>query len=476
MMPESLADHLRLGGESYERGELAAASAHFEKALALDPASNLARYNLGVVYRDLELDQKAWIHFIEVIARDGRAAGAFNNLAILEERLGLYLAAEAHYRRAIAIKDEFPDAHFNLGMLLLRLGRFPEGFRESEWRWKTSKFTPFKVPHPLWDGRPLPGTLLVHSEQGAGDAIQFVRFLPIAAQRCDRLIFFCPVNLFSLFEGLPGVSELRGPGEVQVSEFQAYLPLLSLPLVLGTTLDSIPCSIPYLTPSPRKIDLDPHPVANPRLKVGIAWGGSPTHQNDRHRSCRLRDLAPLFHVPDVAYYSLQVGPQSSELGEPGPWQGRVVDLGPRISDYADTTAVLRQLDLLISVDTSVVHLAGALGFRPGCWSPPVAIGGGWSTARIRRGIPASASSASPGSTTGASWSPGQHASSRRPIPAKPSVRERRDAGAPRGRRAARRPNPTAAGEGRGAFPGDPTLGTARSLERCWTRIVPDRSA
>ena len=287
-MPEGFADHLRIGGESYERGDLATARFHFEKALALDSGSNLARYNLGVVFRDLELSEDAWIQFVEVIARDGRMSGAFNNMAILEERLGYHRAAEAHYRRAIALKNEFPDAHFNMGMLLLRLGRFPEGFRECEWRWQTSRFTPFRVPHPLWDGQRLRGTLLVHSEQGAGDAIQFVRYLPIAAELCDRLLFFCPENLFSLFGGMAGVAELRGPGSVQVSEFQAYLPLMSLPLVLGTTMETIPCRIPYLTPAPRSIDLAPPPVANPRLKVGLAWAGSPTHQNDRHRSCSLK--------------------------------------------------------------------------------------------------------------------------------------------------------------------------------------------
>ena len=113
-------------------------------------------------------------------------------------------------------------------------------------------------------------------------------------------MFFCPENLFSIFDGLPGVAELRGPGTIQVSEFQAYLPLLSLPLVLGTTLETIPGRVPYLTPAARSIELEPHPVANPRLRVGLAWAGSPTHQNDRHRSCRLADLAPLFSVPDVA--------------------------------------------------------------------------------------------------------------------------------------------------------------------------------
>jgi tetratricopeptide (TPR) repeat protein len=174
-MPERFSEHLKAGGESYERGDLAAARFHFETALELEPGANVARYNLGVVYRDLELSEDAWIQFLEVIARDGRAAGAFNNVAILEERLGYYRAAEAHYRRAIALKQEFPDAHFNLGMLLLRLGRFPEGFRECEWRWQTSRFTPFRVPHPLWDGRQVSGALLVHSEQGVGDAIQFAR-------------------------------------------------------------------------------------------------------------------------------------------------------------------------------------------------------------------------------------------------------------------------------------------------------------
>jgi hypothetical protein len=352
-----------MGGESYERGDLAAARIHFEKALELDPGSTVARYNLGVAYRDLELSEDAWIQFLEVIARDGRAAGAFNNVAILEERLGYCRAAEAHYRRAIALKSEFPDAHFNLGMLLLRLGRFPEGFRECEWRWQTSRFTPFRVPHPSWDGRPLRGTLLVHSEQGAGDAIQFVRYLPIAAGLCDRLLFFCPENLFSIFGGMPGVAELRGPGTIQVSEFHAYVPLMSLPLVLGTTLETIPRRIPYLRPEPRSIDLGPPPVADPRLKVGLAWAGSPTHQNDRHRSCRLTDLAPLFALPDVALYSLQVGPQAAELKEPGCWSGRPVDLGDRLGDYADTAAVLQRLDLLIAVDTSVLHLAGAMG-RP----------------------------------------------------------------------------------------------------------------
>ncbi len=361
-MADAFAELLKSGNESYERGDLDAARGHFERALALAPGSVQARYNLGVVYRDLELSEAAWVEFIDVIARDGRMAGAYNNLAILEERLELRVAAEAHYRKAIALKDAFPDAQFNLGMLLLRLGRFPEGFARCEWRWQTSRFTPFKVPHPLWDGKRLSGTLLVHSEQGAGDAMQFVRYLPKAAERCDRLIFFCPENLFPMFRSIPGVAELRGPGTVQMSEFHAYLPLMSLPHVLGTTLETIPARVPYLRPEPRTVDLGPPSVANPRLKVGLAWAGSPTHLNDRHRSCRLRDMAPLLDLPDVAFYSLQVGPRAGDVRDPG-IRPVVTDLSDRLGDFTDTAAAIEQLDLTISVDTSVLHLAGALG-RP----------------------------------------------------------------------------------------------------------------
>ncbi len=362
-MPDAFSDHWNAGNACYERGQLDAARDHFAQALKITPDSVPARYNLGVVHRELENWEAAWICFIDVIARDRNAAGAYNNLAIVEEHVGLYQAAEAHYRQAIALKNQFPDAHFNLGMLLLRLGRWREGFAECESRWQTSRFTPFQAPHPVWNGEQLRGTLLVHSEQGAGDAIQFARFLPLAAQRCDRILFVCPEKLHRLFSPLAGVTEMRGPGELKYSEFAAFIPLLSLPRALGTTLESVPCQVPYLSRTNRTVDLEPALVPGLRLKVGLVWGGSPTHQNDRHRSCALRDLAPLFDVPGIAYYSLQVGPQGNEVADHGKWSGNIVDLRERLVDFADTAAVLDQLDLTISVDTSVLHLAGALG-RP----------------------------------------------------------------------------------------------------------------
>ena len=362
-MPDSYADYWSAGNACYERGDLGAARDHFARALGIAPDSVPARYNLGVVHRDLENWEAAWILFIDVIARDRNAAAAYNNLAIVEEHFGLCQAAETHYRQAIALKKPFPDAHFNLGMLLLRLGRLREGFAECESRWQTSRFTPFTAPHPVWNGEQLGGTLLVHSEQGAGDAIQFVRFLPLAARRCDRILFVCPDRLHALFDSLPGVAEIRGPGPLQYSDFAAFIPLLSLPRALGTTLESVPAHVPYLSPASRLFDLGPSPVQGARLRVGLVWGGSPTHLNDRHRSCALHNLAPLFDLSDIAYYSLQVGPQAREVTEDGRWSGKIVDLSERLVDFADTAAVVLELDLIISVDTSVLHLAGALG-RP----------------------------------------------------------------------------------------------------------------
>ncbi len=211
-----------------------AARDHFARALELRTDSVPARYNLGVVHRDLENWETAWILFIDVIARDRNAAAAYNNLAILEEHFGLYHAAETHYRHAIALKKQFPDAHFNLGMLLLRLGRWREGFVECEARWQTSRFTPFRAPHPVWNGDPLKGTLLVHSEQGSWrrDSSSSV-FFPRRPERCDRILFVCPERLHRLFQSLPGVSEMRGPGPLQYSEFAAYIPLMSLPRASG---------------------------------------------------------------------------------------------------------------------------------------------------------------------------------------------------------------------------------------------------
>ena len=180
-----------------------------------------------------------------MIARDRNAAAAYNNLAIVEEHFGFIKRPRPTIGRRSASRTQFPDAHFNLGMLLLRLGRWREGFAECESRWQTSRFTPFRAPHPVWNGEQLRGTLLVHSEQGAGDAIQFVRFLPQAAERCDRILFVCPERLHRLFDSLARRERNARPGPAPIFRIRGLHPAMSLPRALGTTLESVPRRVPY---------------------------------------------------------------------------------------------------------------------------------------------------------------------------------------------------------------------------------------
>jgi hypothetical protein len=253
-------------------------------------------------------------------------------------------------------------------MTLLQLGDYPRGFIEYDWRWKTGQFTPFQCPHPQWDGSPIPGkTLLVHTEQGAGDAIQFARYLPLAAQRCKKIILVCRGDLIPLFSTLSGIAQIREAGTITVAEFDTYLPLLSLPRVFGTTLETIPAAAPYLdihTIRRRKADISSlspsSPSSNSPPKVGIVWAGSPTYKNDRHRSCPLREWETVLRMPGIEFYSLQKGPQREELAQL-PADVRLRDLDADLHDYGDTAVAVDALDLVISVDTSVAHLAGALG-------------------------------------------------------------------------------------------------------------------
>ncbi len=334
------------------------------------PAGFVEEINRGAARLDQDRIDEAIVHFERARALAPDRAEVYNNLgnaATAENRLH---DAVAHYQRAIRLDPDLADAHMNLGMALLKLGDLPAGFGEFEWRWQTRQFSPFMPPHPRWDGSPQPGkTLLVHTEQGAGDAIQFIRFAQQARERVGKVLLIAPTPLQALFSTAAGVDEIRGAGSIAEQAFDLHIPLLSLPTVLGTTLDTIPNNFPYLhVPPDRHIDLATHlPPATCNLllplRIGIAWAGSPTQGNDRNRSARLADFAPLFDIPGIEWHSLQVGEKRAELDASRITHHalRIEDWSPKIKDWADTAAIVSQLDLVISVDTGVVHLAGALG-------------------------------------------------------------------------------------------------------------------
>jgi hypothetical protein len=277
-------------------------------------------------------------------------------------RLDRPLEALADFEAALVRRAEFPEAHFEAAMTRLTLGDFDAGWRAYEWRWKTGAFAAqrrqFKAP--LWLGdAPVSGkTILLHAEQGFGDTIQFIRYAPLLAGRGAKVVCEVQTELQSLLSQFDGI-EILAEGEA-LPAFDLHCPLLSLPLAFGTQRETIPASVPYLAPPVERAAYwrDRLPADLPR--AGFVWSGSPSHKNDSNRSIPLARLAALFENPPVHCFSLQSELRDADRdvlrGLPN-----LVHLGNEFRDFADTAAVIASLDVVISVDTSVAHLAGALG-------------------------------------------------------------------------------------------------------------------
>jgi hypothetical protein len=352
---------MQRGARLYQQRDLAGALQAFEAALAIQPDLSPARFNIAVICRDLERNDTARALFEQLIAAGEITAESFNNLGVLAMRDERFDEAVGYFQQAIAGQPDFPLARFNLGTLLLRMGHWEEGWREYEWRWQTPTFTPLRCPQPQWRGDPLDGTLLLHTEQGIGDVFQFARFIPLIRQRCRHLILVRPDHLECMFSPPQWADDVMSAGEIPLGAFDAVLPLMSAPLALGIRFEDLPCGCNYLTPQPRRVELGPVHVPGARLRIGIAWCGSPTHVNDAFRSTGLESFAPLLQLPGLAFYSLQLQPRGQDACSLQRYAGVLRDLRGLQRDFADTAAIVRQLDLVISVDTSILHLCGGLG-------------------------------------------------------------------------------------------------------------------
>ncbi|MFC1676782.1 tetratricopeptide repeat protein [Planctomycetota bacterium] len=300
----------------------------------------------------------------KAISLKGDYAQAYNTMGSILQNLGRYEEAIENYSKAIGLAPDYAEVHNNLGMGLLLKARFAQGWQEYEWRLKcANRVYPHHYQQPLWDGRPFAGKrILVHYEQGFGDSIQFVRYLPMIKQRGGTVIFEERKPLIKLFENFDGIDELietSSSNKVDVA-FDFYLPLLSAPMIFGTTLESVPSNVPYLKADPVKIEYWREKVKGDDFKVGVVWAGLPSHKNDHNRSCRLEHFGPLSKMAGVKLYGLQKGEASREaeyLRE----EMEIVNLGEQLEDFADTAGAIENMDLIISVDTSVLHLAGAMG-------------------------------------------------------------------------------------------------------------------
>lgn len=342
----------------FERDD--AAITLIQKAIQINNTVPAYYGNLGNLFKKQGQFAEAIKCYQRVIAIEANPSKAHNNIGHVLETQNQLVEALANFQRAIALEPQWAEAHTNYSLALLKNGQLTLGWQEFEWRLKNKDISTPQFKQPQWDGTALEGRrLLIHWEQGLGDSIQFVRYLPFIQN--GTVIFACQPLLENLFKGLPGIDILIANPNLDKEPTIAYdvwIPLLSLPRLFATTLNTVPMTVPYLFPEADKVEKWRTRFDMTRFNIGIIWAGSPTHKNDRHRSCPLFHFSALSQYPTVTLFSLQKGKAATQ---PIPDGMNLISLTEKLTDFSETAAAIAHLDLVISVDTSVAHLAGAMG-------------------------------------------------------------------------------------------------------------------
>ena len=374
LRPQHRESYNNLGLVYLKTGLLPQAHSCFQKAISLDQCFVEAHYNLGIVNKKRRLFDQALVCFEKAIELRPNHARALNNAGGIHLVRGRVANAMAYFRKAIEQRSDFASARMNLAMALLLTGNLQEGWAQYEWRLAVDgpqRVYPFRFSIKRWDGIAFKNkTLLVHDEQGFGDTVQFIRYLPMVKALGGRVLFETRAPLIPLLKNAVGIDSIierssDGPAEKDVDLF---IPLLSLPFVFQTTSESIPKCTPYVFADGQRIARWRHRIQGHGLRVGIAWSGSPTHHRDAERSLSPTALEPLFAIKGVNFYGLQkqMDPERDRIAI----ESEAVDcLDQDLMDFADTAAVIDSMDLVISVDTAVAHLAGAMGKRVWCLLP-----------------------------------------------------------------------------------------------------------
>jgi len=349
-----------LGLTLYQGGDPAGAVEPIGRAVALMPGRMDFYYNHALVFDSIQRREESGAALL--LAARSRATDAD-----LLTQVGRALYFTGHPTEAIdcakRLLEMRPDdafSHWNYAILLLLHGRLAEGFREFEWRHSMGEYVPERrQPSPAWNGEPMPdGTLLVCSEGGLGDVLLFVRYVPMLVGKVGKVVLECQPSLFPLVENLAGVEQVIARGEF-APPVEGHVYLSSLPRVFGTDLATVPNQVPYLKVPARGVEKwAGRVICDGLLNVGLCWSGNREASPGDKRSVTLTQLAPLAGIPGVRYYSLQLG---KDAGQTRPAGLEMVDFTADIHDFGDTAALVAQLDSVISVDTSVAHLAGALG-------------------------------------------------------------------------------------------------------------------
>jgi tetratricopeptide (TPR) repeat protein len=394
LQPDSPELHCHLARVLYQGGALQAAAELDRRALALDPKRYETYNDLGLVLTNLGNFEAAVEAFRRSLRLNPRSAKTMAGIGYLYERKGDLLSAADGYREALKVDPELLAAYVDLGFVLYGLGELAEaadcfrrlralqpdsaeatanlgiihllqgnlaaGWAEYESRGKVGVGDDRSLTQPRWKGEPLGGErILLYAEQGFGDTLQFVRYVPLVAAQGGQVVLEVQPQLRGLLSATDGALHVMCRGET-LPEFAWQCPLLSLPLAFGTELHTIPAKAPYVHSDPALVEVWQQRLQGNTRRIGLAWGGNPTHHRDRLRSIPLELLVPLMKVPGTTFYSLQVGPGSEQMKQMPP-DVQVIDLADELKDFANTAAIVANLDLVISVDTSVAHLAGAMG-------------------------------------------------------------------------------------------------------------------
>ena len=363
--------HGALGAALRRLGRLDQAEGCFRAAVSLDPGNTTCHYNLGNFLRDIDRLEESEVAYRRALELDPANRLAMNNLSETLMECGRFAGALDLLRSAIERHPDYATARWNKSLVDLRLGNFAEGWRGYEWRWRYEGFpTPRRdLPRPLWLGdAPVDGkTVAVPWEQGLGDTIQFCRYLPLLEARGARVLFAPQRPLRGLMKGLPGKVELVDLDDLLEgrSAFDCQVPLISLPLAFGTAGDSIPNAVPYLRAEPERVQRWRDRIGGHGFRIGICWQGN-TGTFDRGRSFPVASLSGIARLPGIRLINLHKGAGLGQLaslpdGLRVEMPGDDFDAGP--DAFVDTVAVMAHCDLVITSDTAVAHLAGALGVR-----------------------------------------------------------------------------------------------------------------
>jgi tetratricopeptide (TPR) repeat protein len=364
LMPDRAASALNLGNAFRNKKDFPKAIHYYTEATRIQPPSAEVLCSIGMAYSQLRDRARSAEYYRKALLVDPDCGDAHNNLGVALADFNSLEEAEFHLKEALRVRPEHAETHRNLGIIQLMAGKFEEGWAEYEWR-RRMMTEPHDALCPRWDGSSLAGrTLLLYSEQGLGDVLQFIRYAAVAQKAGGKVVFECPPILTSLLSGQAGINQVI-PRGAPLPHVDVSAPLLSLPFLFGTRLDSVPAQVPYLEADSERVESWRASLRHLRgLKVAIAWQGSPKYAGDFQRSIPLDHFADLAEIPHVQLISLQKDFGAEQLG-PAAKRFVPIDLGRQIDQdgkaFVDSAAIMELVDLVITSDTAIAHLAGALG-------------------------------------------------------------------------------------------------------------------